>query len=263
MIKITGLEFNACHGVLKEEKVNPQPFIFDITLNFDSSAACNSDNVENTVNYAEVCERVKSVCLENCFDLIERLAYAVLRDIMENFERVVSAEVTVHKPHAPVPCNFKDISFTAKMSREKVVLSLGSSEGDRKGYLDAALKGISEIDGVRLLKTSDYISTEPYGGVAKEQFLNCACLIECLLAPEELLEKLHEIEHSLGRVRKVRWGDRTLDIDIIFFGNKIIAEEGLCVPHPDYMNRDFVLVPLKQIVPNFVCPRLLKRISDM
>lgn len=263
MIDIKGLTFNACHGVLEEEKVAPQPFAFDIRLEFDSRAARSGDDVSFTVNYAEVCECVKKICLGNSFNLIEKLADSVLRGIMDGFPLVDSAVVTVHKPHAPVDCDFTDISYTQKMCREKVVLSLGSSQGDRKAYLDGALKALKALDGLKILKVSDYIETQPYGGVAEGQFLNCACLAECLLSPRELLDAIHEIERSLGRVRKVRWGDRTVDIDIIFFGNKIIAEEGICIPHPDYMNRRFVLVPLKQIVPDFVCPKLLKRVSDM
>ncbi len=263
MIEIKGLTFNACHGVLDSEKVTPQPFVFDIRLDFDSRAARSSDDVRTTVNYAEVCERVKEVCLCNRFNLIEKLADSVLKDIMLHFGGVTCAEVTVHKPHAPVDCDFSDISYTQKMCREKVVLSLGSSKGDRKAYLTAALDALKLTDGLKITKISDFIETQPYGGVAKGLFLNCACLAECLLSPKELLDRIHGIEASLGRERKVRWDDRTIDIDIIFFGNKIIAEEGLCIPHPDYESRQFVLAPLKQIVPDFVCPKLLKRVSDM
>ena len=263
MIEIKGLTFSACHGVLAEEKVNPQPFAFDIKLSFNADGACASDDVNYTVNYANVCERVKNICLNNSFNLIERLAEALLRDIMDAFPAVTAAQVTVHKPNAPVGCDFGDIGFTRSVSRERVVLSLGSNEGDRKATLDAAIDALAKTNGIKLISVSDYIETAPYGGVAKGDFLNCACLAECLLSPRQLLDAIHSVENSLGRVRKERWGDRTIDIDIIFFGNKIIAEEGLCVPHPDYANRQFVLVPLKQIVPNFVCPRLMKRISDL
>jgi 2-amino-4-hydroxy-6-hydroxymethyldihydropteridine diphosphokinase len=78
-----------------------------------------------------------------------------------------------------------------------------------------------------------------------------------------LLDIIHQIEGAAGRVRKERWGDRTLDIDIVFFGDKIIRQRGLSIPHPDYANRDFVLTPIKEIAPDFVCPLTGKRMSDM
>ena len=102
-----------------------------------------------------------------------------------------------------------------------------------------------------------------YGGVAQNGFLNCAVELDCLLSPDKLLGKIHEIEDAAGRVREKRWADRTLDIDIVFFGNRVIAQEGLIVPHPDYMNRDFVLKPLAEIAPEWVCPLERKRIADM
>ena len=78
----------------------------------------------------------------------------------------------------------------------------------------------------------------------------------------KLLEEIHRIEAECGRERLVRWGDRTLDIDIIFYGQKIIREDMLSVPHPEYAERDFVLVPLKEIAPEFVCPLTFKKINS-
>lgn len=263
MIEIKGLEFMACHGVLEEEKTVPQPFVFDVTLQADYHDAMCSDDVAQTVDYSRVCGCVKSVCCGNSFNLIEKLAREVCLAIMHEFKRVSCARVTVHKPHAPVDCKFTDISYTCTLERTKAVLSLGSNMGDRKTALDSALRMLDETDGITVLRVSDYIQTEPYGGVATGKFLNCACLAECLLPADKLLAEIHRIEGALGRKRIERWGNRTADIDIIFFGNKVVEEEGLCIPHPDYFNRDFVLIPLKQIVPDFVCPRLHKRVSDI
>jgi 2-amino-4-hydroxy-6-hydroxymethyldihydropteridine diphosphokinase len=77
------------------------------------------------------------------------------------------------------------------------------------------------------------------------------------------LDVIHEIEAQCGRVRKERWGDRTLDIDVVFFGDKIIRERGLSIPHPDYQNRPFVIIPVKEIAPDVVCPITGKRMSDL
>lgn len=262
-IDIKGLEVTACHGVAPQEKTNPQPFFFDISIECDTSSAAKSDDVNDTVNYAEVCEIVTRFCKQNTFNLIERLAHGAAFTIVRKYAKISAAEVTVHKPQAPVGLPFSDISVTARAERNNVVLSLGSSEGDKKATLDGAIEELSSLDGVKVLKVSDYIQTQPYGGAARNEFLNCAVLVECLISPRGLLNAIHQIEAKFGRKREVRWGDRTLDIDIIFFGNKVVAEEGLSIPHPDYANRDFVLSPLKQIVPGFVCPVTGKRVSDI
>lgn len=263
MIRINGLKFDACHGVLDWEKVTPQPFVFDVALDFDAYGAMKDDDLGGTVDYSLVCEEVRRVCTQNTFNLIEKLAYACARRILDVFPAVTAATVTVHKPKAPVNCQFSDISFTCTAERVKAVLSLGSNMGDSRAILDSALKKLSQVDGVKLLKVSDYIVTPPYGGVATAPFLNCACIAECLIPARRLLQEIHKIEAELGRVRNKRWGDRTADIDIVFFGNKIIEEEGLCIPHPDYASRGFVLGPLKEIAPDFVCPLYHKRMADI
>lgn len=262
-ISVKGLKVTARHGVLPMEKINPQPFVFDIKMDCDTYAAATCDDLSKTVNYGEVCRTVTDFCVKNTFDLIETLAYKTAFLLAEKFPLIKAVEVTVHKPEAPVGLPFDDISVSAMVERNTVILSLGSSEGDKKATLDGAIEALNKLRGVTVLKVSDYIETEPYGGAAKNAFLNCALTAECLIPPRELLNEIHAIEAAFHRVREERWSDRTLDIDIVFFGNKIIAEEGLCVPHPDYKNRDFVLTPLKQIVPDFVCPLFHKRIADM
>lgn len=262
-ITVKGLKVGARHGVLPEEKINPQPFVFDIGMDCDTYTAAVCDDVAKTVNYAEVCQTVTDFCKKNTFDLIETLAYKTAFLLAEKFPLLTKVRVAVHKPQAPVGLPFDDISVSAEVERNKVILSLGSNMGDRKAALDGAIKDLNALDGVKVLKVSDYIETQPYGGVADGLFLNCALLCECLLPPRALLNAIHRIESEHGRTREKRWGNRTLDIDIVFFGNKIIAEEGLCVPHPDYKNRAFVLEPLKQIAPDFVCPVSRKRMSDL
>ena len=262
-VDIKGLKVKTCHGVLEKEKVNPQDFLIDIFYEYDAYAAAQTDDIENAVNYSQVCRTAYDICKNNCFDLIEKLAYEISFAIMERFEKIISVSVTVHKPQAPVNLPFEDICVTAQLERVQTILSLGSNMGDRKAALDGAIAELGKIRGVKVLKVSDYIATKPYGGVAQNEFLNCAVTAECLISPYKLLQAIHGIESKFGRVREKRWGDRTLDIDIVFFGDKIISQNGLCVPHPDYVNRDFVLKPIKQIAPDFVCPLARKRISDM
>lgn len=262
-IIIKGLKVAACHGVLPSEKDNPQPFLFDAVLGLDTDAAASSDSVSDTVNYAEVCAFLNSFCKDNSFNLIERLAHGAAFIIMEKHPALKYARVTVHKPHAPVGFPVEDIAVTATVERNTALLSLGASLGDKRAALDGAIDCLKNLRGVKVTRVSDYIQTEPYGGVAKNSFLNCAVAAECLLSPSTLLNEIHSVEEKFGRVRTVRWEDRTLDIDIIFFGNKIIEEEGLTVPHPDYKSRNFVLAPLKQIAPYFTCPLTHKKIIEL
>ena len=112
-------------------------------------------------------------------------------------------------------------------------------------------------------KVSSYIETPPYGGVAGNTFLNACAEIETYLPPHALLCELQKIEQEGERTRELRWGDRTLDIDIIFYGRQIICDDVLTVPHADYANRAFVLAPLAQIAPSFICPLSGKTVAAM
>lgn len=261
-ILIRGLEVNACHGVLAEEKVNQQPFIFDADLYADFYSAAENDDIDATVNYAKACDILVKTATENTYNLIETLAYMGVYALFEELN-LKKVSLTVYKPQAPVQHKFGTVGVTVTAEKEKVYLSLGSSMGDKKNYLDVAIAELSQTRGVKVKKISSYIETEPYGGVAKNGFLNCAVEIETILTPRQLLEKIHLIENACGRVRTVHWGDRTLDIDIIFFGRKIVEEDDLQIPHPEYSKRSFVLEPLKEIAPDFVCPVLHKKVKDL
>ncbi|MCH5147806.1 MAG: 2-amino-4-hydroxy-6-hydroxymethyldihydropteridine diphosphokinase [Clostridiales bacterium] len=261
-IKIRGLEVNALHGVFDSEKIQKQPFIFDVDLELDFFGAAEYDDLNKTVNYAEVCNLIVEIASKNTFSLIEKLAYECAFGILDSFP-VQGVKITVWKPQAPIEHKFGNVGVTVGCRRERVLLSLGSSMGDRKGYLDFAINRLNSTRGIKVKKVSSYIQTPPYGGVAQNSFLNCAAEIQTYLTPGALLEEIHAIESEGKRERTVRWGDRTLDIDIIFFGDKIICEDNLTIPHADYKNRPFVLQPLKEIAPDFVCPLIGKRLCEL
>ena len=262
VILIRGLEVNACHGVYAEEKVAPQPFVFDADLYADFYSAAKTDDINATVNYAKACDILVGTATEKTYNLIETLAYSGVYALFDGL-KLQKVRLTVYKPQAPVGHKFGAVGVTVAAEKERVFLSLGSSCGDRKNYLDKALRLLSETHGVRLKKHSSYVETAPYGGVAKNYFLNCAAEIETCLTPRQLLCEIHRIENECGRVRTVRWGDRTLDIDIIFFGRKTVEEDDLQIPHPEYFKRAFVIEPLKEIAPDFVCPVLHKKVKEL
>lgn len=261
-IFVKGLEISACHGVNDSEKIRPQPFVFDIELGFDLYKAGRTDDLGDTVNYSAVCKTVTEVVCANSFNLIEKLAAECAFAILDKFP-VSRVSLTLNKPDAPMNRKFESVGVRVEYERETVYLSLGSSLGDRKGHIDGAIAKLAATRGIEVKKRSAYIETPPYGGVAVNKFLNCAAEIITYLPPHALLSEIHRIEDECGRVRGRRWDDRTLDIDIIFYGGRVIRTPDLTVPHPEYYKRDFVLSPLKAVAGEFVCPIFHKKIKDI
>ena len=130
-----------------------------------------------------------------------------------------------------------------------VYLGLGSNIGDREAYLMQALTYINNIDNTCVTKISGIYETEPVGYADQGRFLNMAVKIFTEFEPEELLGRLQAIEILLERYRDIKWGPRTIDIDILLYGDRIINTEHLTVPHPRMLERAFVLIPLKEIYP--------------
>ena len=261
-ILIRGLEVTACHGCKDFEKTTPQPFVFDADIYFDFSRAARTDDIRDTINYSAASKIIASVAQNNTYNLIEKLAYECAYAVLDN-TCADGITLTVYKPSAPVILKFQTMGASVEVKRTTAYLSLGSSLGDREEYLRAAIQKLDTFREIKVKQVSDFIETEPYGGVARNKFLNCAAEIETYFGPRGLLSAVQSVENFCGRKRTVRWEDRTLDIDIIFFGKEIIAEDGLIIPHAEYYKRDFVLAPLAQIAPDFVCPLLKKPLKTI
>ncbi len=264
IVFIKGLKIDACHGVNDDEKIFPQPFVIDMEIGYDMTDAARSDAIEMAVSYSVVCKILTDVVKNNKFSLIEKLATECAYAVMDRIPAVQTITVTVGKPKAPVKgAVFETVGVTRQFERVTAYLSLGSSLGDRKNYLDQAVRKLSETRGITVKRRSTYIETEPVGGVAKNKFFNAAVEITTYLTPHTLLTEINRIEAECGRTRTVKWGDRTLDIDIIFYGNEIINDKDLIIPHPEYTKRSFVLAPLKAIAGDYYCPILNKRVRDL
>jgi 2-amino-4-hydroxy-6-hydroxymethyldihydropteridine diphosphokinase len=134
----------------------------------------------------------------------------------------------------------------------EVVLSLGGNKGDREKLLFRAIESLN--DRFQLVRVSKIYETAAWGGVAKADFLNQLAIIRTEKNPEEVLEIIQEIEVDLGRIREEPWGDRTMDIDILYFGNQVMASERLTIPHPYISERRFILVPLVELLPDKIHP---------
>ena len=143
-------------------------------------------------------------------------------------------------------------------------LALGSNVGDRRGYLDAALRRLRAEPGVRVTAVSPYYETEPVGGPPDQRrFLNAVAAAETDLAPQALLRLLLEIEHRFGRVRTAKDAPRTLDLDLLLYGDQTWDESELTIPHPRMHERAFVLVPLADVAPDATHPRLRVPIREL
>jgi len=135
------------------------------------------------------------------------------------------------------------------------LIGLGSNLGDRKAQLDLAVAALAEVPGVAIRAVSRYHETVPVGGPPRQgDYLNAAAVVETTLDPLDLLHILQEIERRAGRIRTVRWGARTLDLDLLLFGDRVIETFELQVPHPWMAVRRFVLEPLAEVAPQAVDP---------
>lgn len=112
-------------------------------------------------------------------------------------------------------------------------------------------------------RVSSWINTAPYGGVEQDDFLNGCLVMETLLPPEELLDRLHQIEQAANRVREIHWGPRTLDLDIIFYDDLMMSTPALQIPHIEMHKRDFVLVPLNEIAPYYMHPAMRRTVGQL
>lgn len=153
------------------------------------------------------------------------------------------------------------LNFEINPLMEKVVLLIGGNLGDRESLLkDAVLKLGKQFE---VLKLSGIYETAAWGGKSSGNYLNMAVLLSTDKSPLEVLDIGLEIESELGREREVKWGDRTMDIDIIYFGEQLIQTERLKIPHPMMSNRRFVLAPLSEILPDYIHPQLKMSSLDL
>lgn len=262
-IKIRELEVFANHGVFPEENENGQNFYVNATLYTNTRMAGLSDKLEDSTNYGEVCHFITEYMQAHVFKLIETVAEGLAKEILLRFPLVHSLTLEVKKPDAPIGLPFGWVSVEITRGWHQVYLSVGSNIGDRQGHLDFAVDELKKFQEIRHVKMSDIIETEPYGGVEQQSFLNGAIALETLFSPEELLDKLHDIEAAAGRERLIHWGPRTLDLDIVFYDNLVMDSETLIIPHVDMQNRAFVLEPLAQLCPGKVHPALGKTVQQM
>lgn len=141
-----------------------------------------------------------------------------------------------------------------------VYLSLGSNIGNRRENISEGIRLIVKQIG-KAVKKSHLYETQPWGNTDQDPFLNQVIMINTTMEPRELLEAISRIERDMGRERKEKWGPRTLDVDILFYGKRVIRDKGLEIPHPELHKRAFILVPMMELDPELEHPVLHEAID--
>ena len=289
VIALRGISAQAVHGALTKEWNAPQSFSADILLWVDTDQAALSDDIADTVSYAEIAEKAHAILRGPSVRLIETLGHRIADVAMED-ERVRGVEVTIHKPDAPIDVPFADVSVTIRKGNiplpfgaashdlpfdgpaseeEKpaepvkhshrgayaaddrppscdVVLAFGGNLGNVPVTLKNAIEEISQWDNVDIATVSPLVRTRAVlrpGQDAQPDYWNAVALGTISLAPLDLLDRIHELEARLGRVRHEVWGARTIDIDVIDIKGVTSDDPRLTLPHPRAHERAFVLSP--------------------
>ncbi len=262
-IYIEDLRVFGHHGVYEQEKNQGQTFLVNCEIETDFAEAAATDNLSNTVDYGTVCLYIKKYFAENRYDLLETVVEDLANKMMYAFPGIHKIYLKIMKPDAPIPMEFNAVGVSTTKEWTTVAISFGSNIEPRDKYITDALETLMVDPAIRNLVVSDYIETEPYGVTDQDKFLNGAATFDTLYEPEELLDELHKLENAAGRKRTRHWGPRTLDLDIVLFGNRVITTKKLTIPHIDMCNRTFVLDPLASIAPGLVHPVRRRTIYDL
>ena len=265
-ISLLGLVFFGYHGAYPPERELGQRFEVDVEMSCDCRQAAATDDLLTALDYSRVYARVKQAVEGPPVNLLETLAERVAQEVMA-FPGVEQVLVRVRKPQAPLPGVFGTMQVElVRRAREQsggprvAYLGLGSNLGDREGFLRQALTRLEQAGRVKRL--SPVYETAPWGYTEQGPFLNLVAEIEAELAPEELLGTMQRIERELGRERSIRWGPRTIDLDILLYGDLVMDRPELTLPHPCLMERAFVLVPLADLAPDLVIPGAGRTVSE-
>lgn len=261
-IRLDCIRVSGTIGVLQEEQQRAQPFEVDLVLDVDIAAAGHSDDLTQSVDYGAPIAIAHRIVSTERHQLLERVATRIAEDVLA-LDGVEAVQVTVRKLKVPVP---EDVASSAvSIRRERVdsrrpprrwsvaYLALGSNLGDRRQHLRQAIERLPfdrHDGGLRVTGCSGVYETDPVGGPDDQgAYLNLALEVETTLDPFQLLDRCLATELAGGRDRSVRWGPRTIDVDLLLYGDVRIESPELTLPHPRMWERRFVLEPLSDIAP--------------
>lgn len=247
---LTGIGASGHHGANPGEKDRAQDFVVDL----DVEVEVTGDEIGATSDYRALIRTVRETVSASSFDLLENVADAVASAVAAE-PGVLRATAVVHKPAAATSNEVQGVAAGASAERVsspdgddsvRSFLALGSNLGDRLATLQRAVDRLAATEGIRVVRSSQVYESEPIGPPQPE-YLNAVIEVATELDPRALLRAVQDVETSLGRVRGERWGPRTIDVDILTFGDREIDEPDLVVPHPRMHERSFVLLPLGEL----------------
>ena len=263
VISIRGLEVYAAHGCLAQERSMGQRFLINVDMHLDLYKSALNDDLEQTVNYSEVCDKLTEWMQEDSYNLIETVADILAEKLLLQYPQIKKVSLELEKPQAPIKAHFDTVMVKTERMRHSVYLGLGSNLGERKENIEKALEMLSKRDDCSLKECSPFYESEAYGFTEQPDFINACAHIETTLEPHQLLTVLQSIEDRMGRIRGLRWGPRVIDLDILFFDDYVIDTRDLHVPHIDIKNRVFVLKPLSDIAGFLRHPYLNRSVQQM
>ncbi len=253
-IEIRGLRVVGIVGALSEERERAQPFEIDVDIHTDISRAGETDQLADTLNYASPVAMIEDVIRKEGHVLLERVATRIAEEILAE-PKVLGVEVVVRKLHPPIPADITSTAIRITRNRAhfarparamtRAYLALGTNLGDRRAYLRAALDNIDGIVAVSHLYETDPVNTPEGSG----RYLNMVVAVDTDLDPFALLARCQLVEKEAGRVRTIRNAPRTLDIDVLLYGDVTIQSAELTIPHPRMWERRFVVAPLADVAP--------------
>lgn len=289
-IAVQGIRVTGYHGVLDTEREG-QVFYADIVAHVNSRTAAARDDVAHTVNYSDMADRAAEVLAGKPAQLIESVAERIARAVLD-MDGVECVDVTVHKPHAPLHVEFKDVSVAIRRDLSDgslwadkrigssagqsddpldigvnpvrdimdvrpvqpvgAVIAMGGNVGDVEATFRAALTELDRVTGIRVLNVSPLVRTAPEGGVDQPDYLNAVMRVQTSLSPRELLGACNGVEVLHGRDRSVPGAARTLDLDIVSYDGVIGETHDLTLPHPRAHLRGFVMIPWSHMEPGAV-----------
>lgn len=262
-IHIKDLEIIGFHGAIPEEKVLGQKFVLSFELDVDLRQAGKNDDLTKTVHYGELAQKVEEEFTKTSYDLIEKAAEEICEFVLLNYPLVKKVKLLLKKPWAPTRKHVEYVAVEIERKWNKVYIAAGSNLGDKEETLKEAIYIIDKRKDCVVTKVSNFYTTDPVGYEDQDQFVNCVFEINTLQTPSELMDTLLEVEKDFKRERIIRWGPRTLDLDIIFYNDIISYDEHILIPHPRAHERQFVMKSMCDINPYYVHPIYRKRVMDI
>jgi dihydroneopterin aldolase / 2-amino-4-hydroxy-6-hydroxymethyldihydropteridine diphosphokinase len=234
-------------------------FLISMELTLNLKTAGDTDKISKTINYIDLCNDIEKFFNGLDHKLIEGSAEELAGHILLTYKTVNNILLTIKMPSIP---EGKKIGYTGIQIERKwhvAYVGVGSNIGDRYKTILEAEKELNSSNNCKVINISKIYETEPFGFIEQDKFLNCVFEIKTLLTPLQFINSLLRIEKVLKRERVIRWGPRTIDLDILFYDKVITSYEEAVIPHPRMHERMFVLKPLCDLAPFYVHPVLNER----